>query len=311
MRQVADRFRVSAPLVHGWVSAQLLQSDGVGRIDEGSLPNVCEGTHYVSCRVCGRGAVKVTLAHVKLHGMNLSAYQATYPGAPIRSELCGKLRPKSSEQKTAQSQKLKDRFQTADGDLTRRQISEAATRMQAGDYGARAADHLRELNNRPEQKALLAAKSKARWDSGEQRAAVKTWQAEHPERVLASAAHARRHIRKHFTKLHAEVKEALVAAGLYEFQTEHEAGYYSIDEAMPGIRLAVEVDGCWWHGCQVCGHPGVGAIRACDARKTSYLVNRGWTIIRLAEHDIKADIGQCVQRVVDGVVQLRETRSAT
>lgn len=293
-------------------SVQLLSASGVlspgeGGFTEASVAGVREGAHYVVCQECTGRFIQLS-QHVPKHGLNVSSYLVRYPNGQIMSDTAIANRAKTPEQKAAQSRKLKDRFRTPEGEKTRQEIAEAARRMQAGDYGSRAAAHLRELNSRPDQKARRSAESKARWDFGEQRAVIRAWQAAHPDQVLASAAHARRHIRKHFTKLHETVKVGLVASGLNEFITEHEVGFYSIDEAMPGIQLAVEVDGCWWHGCHVCGHPGVGAIRSCDARKTSYLTNRGWTIIRLAEHDIKADIDGCVGMVRGTVERLCEER---
>lgn len=272
---------------------------------ESDIRALREGEDYVVCRECNRWTTEITANHLRAcSGMSRAEYLAKHAGAPWRSDLVRGRKAKTPEQKAAQSRKLKDRFQTPKGEKTRQEIAKAARRMQAGDYGARAVAHLREMNAQPDQKARRSAESKARWDLGGQRDAIKAWQSAHPDQVLASAAHARRHIRKHFTKLHETIKRSLVASGLDGFITEHEVGFYSIDEAMPGIRLAVEVDGCWWHGCQVCGHPGVGTIRSCDARKTSYLTNRGWTLIRLAEHDIKADLAGCVLKVSQTVEKL-------
>ncbi|HET6385512.1 MAG TPA: very short patch repair endonuclease [Armatimonadota bacterium] len=62
-------------------------------------------------------------------------------------------------------------------------------------------------------------------------------------------------------------------------------------------RVAVFVDGCFWHGCPSCGRvpPSMSAewlakIRANverDERVTESLRRDGWTVIRLAEHFLK------------------------
>jgi very-short-patch-repair endonuclease len=123
------------------------------------------------------------------------------------------------------------------------------------------------------------------------------WREAHPEEVLESALNARRHVKKRFTKPHQNVKAALIAAGLDGFITECEVGYYSIDEARPDLLLAVEVEGCYYHGCSDCGFPGLAGTILNDRRRATYLTNRGWTILRLLEHEVRADLEGCVRKV--------------
>jgi len=94
------------------------------------------------------------------------------------------------------------------------------------------------------------------------------------------------------------MKAAMKEAGLQEFQTEYPVAWYSIDEAMPGLRLAVEVDGCYWHGCESCGMPGTSRIRRIDKSKQTYLENRGWTVLRFPEHRINRDVQGCVAELL-------------
>lgn len=68
----------------------------------------------------------------------------------------------------------------------------------------------------------------------------------------------------------------------------------SIDIAFPGKRIAVFVDGCFWHGCpQHCVPPKNNAAWwkakldrnvARDKETTSHLLQSGWTVLRLWEH---------------------------
>lgn len=164
--------------------------------------------------------------------------------------------------------------------------------MQASGYGEKAAEHLRKLNADPEQKKLRALETKARWDSGEQRQKVGVWQSEHRDEVLESARHAREHLTT-TSQLHLRFKAELekVVPG---FITEYKCGWYSIDEAMPDIKLAVEVDGCYWHGCESCGFPGNPKIKAIDAKKQGYLTKRGWTILRIQEHRLNRELQFCL-----------------
>lgn len=69
------------------------------------------------------------------------------------------------------------------------------------------------------------------------------------------------------------------------------------DLIMPRKRIAIFVDGCFWHGCPQCGkHEGlrgefwVGKIEANvrrDERVTAELRELGWTVLRVPEHDVR------------------------
>lgn len=64
------------------------------------------------------------------------------------------------------------------------------------------------------------------------------------------------------------------------------------------IRLALFVDGCFWHGCHKCGHvPRQNRTywsvklmrnRARDVRVRRELKRLGWTVVRVWEHELSA-----------------------
>lgn len=70
------------------------------------------------------------------------------------------------------------------------------------------------------------------------------------------------------------------------------------DIVFPRARLAVFVDGCFWHGCPQHGHvprrnleywtPKLQRNRMRDSRTSELLRDAGWTVMRFWEHD---DIG--------------------
>nr|VFK29770.1 MAG: T/G mismatch-specific endonuclease [Candidatus Kentron sp. MB]VFK33872.1 MAG: T/G mismatch-specific endonuclease [Candidatus Kentron sp. MB]VFK76476.1 MAG: T/G mismatch-specific endonuclease [Candidatus Kentron sp. MB] len=80
------------------------------------------------------------------------------------------------------------------------------------------------------------------------------------------------------------------------------------DPVFPGKRLAVFVDGCFWHGCLIHGkisvsnrafwekklHDNVSRDRQTDAR----LVEMGWWVLRIWTHEIKQDVAVVVERVM-------------
>ncbi|ARO32686.1 very short patch repair endonuclease Vsr protein (plasmid) [Rhizobium sp. NXC14] len=81
------------------------------------------------------------------------------------------------------------------------------------------------------------------------------------------------------------------------------------DFAFPGSKIAVFLDGCFWHGCEA--HPPsvkknsdfwLGKIernRARDARATAHLVQLGWIALRFWEHETTGAIVTRIASVVE------------
>jgi DNA mismatch endonuclease (patch repair protein) len=66
--------------------------------------------------------------------------------------------------------------------------------------------------------------------------------------------------------------------------------HHRYDILVPSCKLAIEVDGCWWHGCRTCIKNISQASREQRARdrwweKKAKAV--GWKVLRIWEHDIK------------------------
>jgi DNA mismatch endonuclease (patch repair protein) len=69
-------------------------------------------------------------------------------------------------------------------------------------------------------------------------------------------------------------------------------------------RLAVFVDGCFWHGCKRCRNiPAhnhsfwlrkIRSNRDRDARVTRSLRNKGWRVARIWEHQVRRDPEKCI-----------------
>nr|VFJ88185.1 MAG: T/G mismatch-specific endonuclease [Candidatus Kentron sp. H]VFJ90197.1 MAG: T/G mismatch-specific endonuclease [Candidatus Kentron sp. H]VFJ96564.1 MAG: T/G mismatch-specific endonuclease [Candidatus Kentron sp. H] len=80
------------------------------------------------------------------------------------------------------------------------------------------------------------------------------------------------------------------------------------DLVFPGKRLAVFVDGCFWHGCPI--HGGIPATNrafwekklgdnvARDRRMDAKLAEMGWRVLRIWAHEIKQDTGAVVEKVM-------------
>jgi DNA mismatch endonuclease (patch repair protein) len=88
----------------------------------------------------------------------------------------------------------------------------------------------------------------------------------------------------------------------------------TIDVAFPAARVAVFVDGCFWHGCPEHGTQPransawwttkLAANRARDADTTALLAEAGWAVLRFWEH---AEPGEAAAVVAEAVRAARRT----
>ena len=90
---------------------------------------------------------------------------------------------------------------------------------------------------------------------------------------------------------------------------------YTADVVFTRARVAVFVDGCWWHKCPE--HykepksntrywlPKVDRNVARDAKVDALLDDAGWTVVRAWEHEDPVAVADRVERVVRGFVSPR------
>lgn len=86
------------------------------------------------------------------------------------------------------------------------------------------------------------------------------------------------------------------------------------DIAFPGLKIAVFIDGCFWHGCpEHASWPKrnaefwrqkIEANRARDADTDARLIAQGWKVIRVWEHEAPAVAAKRIERI------LSETRAS-
>ncbi|MET9563188.1 very short patch repair endonuclease [Streptomyces tauricus] len=84
----------------------------------------------------------------------------------------------------------------------------------------------------------------------------------------------------------------------------------TIDIAFTRSKVAVFMDGCFWHGCpQHATQPRANAEwwrekldrnMARDAETTRHLVASGWTVLRFWEHEVPGDVAERVAAAVVG-----------
>ncbi len=106
------------------------------------------------------------------------------------------------------------------------------------------------------------------------------------------------------------LRKALFAAGLRYRVDMRIAGVRSRpDVAFPGAKVAVFVDGCFWHGCpEHATWPKANAEwwrtkiegnRRRDSEATASLGATGWTVLRFWAHEDMAAAAEVVRRIVE------------
>jgi DNA mismatch endonuclease, patch repair protein len=101
------------------------------------------------------------------------------------------------------------------------------------------------------------------------------------------------------------MRRALWAAGIRGYRCHPKGIVGRPDLAWIGRRLAVFIDGAFWHG-----HPDyywgqsgpfwdekIARNRTRDESVNRELADAGWTVVRLWDFEVERDVGTCVARV--------------
>ena len=113
-------------------------------------------------------------------------------------------------------------------------------------------------------------------------------------------------IRSRNTKPELQLRTALWALGhRYRIRSTLEG---KPDIIFPRYRLAIFVDGCFWHGCPIHATkpksnadywlPKLERNRARDLGVTAKLASEGWRVHRVWEHEIRQDLTAVVRTVL-------------
>jgi DNA mismatch endonuclease (patch repair protein) len=104
------------------------------------------------------------------------------------------------------------------------------------------------------------------------------------------------------------LRRALWAKG-YRFRIQYSKE--KIDIAFPKKKIAIFVDGCFWHSCPIHSHipqsnvnywvPKLKKNLERDKEKSERLKNNGWKVLRVWEHEI-ADIDKVVGAIEEQFV---------
>jgi DNA mismatch endonuclease, patch repair protein len=127
-------------------------------------------------------------------------------------------------------------------------------------------------------------------------------------RTMASIPSAR-------TSLEQKLARSMWAAGLRGWRRTMKVERTRPDFAFPARKVALFVDGCFWHGCpRCCRRPESNATYwnskldrniARDKEQTERLVRAQWTVIRLWGHEIENDAPGCARRVATTLMRVK------
>lgn len=121
------------------------------------------------------------------------------------------------------------------------------------------------------------------------------------------------------TPVELALRRALYARGVRGWRCHYKRAAGTPDIAWPSLRVAIFVDGAFWHGHPSRHKPGrsgaywdekiarnVARDRAADAA----LREQGWTVIRVWDFEVRRDLASVVRRVA-AALRERATGTAT
>lgn len=104
------------------------------------------------------------------------------------------------------------------------------------------------------------------------------------------------------------LRSALHAEGL-RFRFHRRIEGITVDIVFPGPRVAVFVDGCFWHGCPEHATfpksnrdywlPKLAENKERDERQSKHLQRLGWKVIRVWEHDCLPPASNVVAQIIE------------
>jgi DNA mismatch endonuclease (patch repair protein) len=117
-----------------------------------------------------------------------------------------------------------------------------------------------------------------------------------------------RAVRRRDTTPEILLRRALFAAGVRGWRCDYRRAPGRPDLAWPALRVAVFVDGAFWHGHPSRHRPGrsgrywddkIAANMTRDRRVDSELRSRGWTVVRVWDFEVQKQRAKSVEAVAD------------
>lgn len=126
--------------------------------------------------------------------------------------------------------------------------------------------------------------------------------------VTASHRHLMQSVRgKGNRTTESRLRFAMVRASVKGWKANYRGATSTPDFFFPNERIAIFTDGCFWHGCQTCGHipkknnafwdAKITRNRERDEKNTITLQNQGILVLRFWEHDILHSLSLCIAKI--------------
>jgi len=126
-----------------------------------------------------------------------------------------------------------------------------------------------------------------------------------------------RRVKQKDTAAELALRSALHARGL-RYRLHRRVEGVAVDIVFCAPKVAVFVDGCFWHGCPrhatypksnlAYWLPKLAENRERDKRQSAKLRRAGWRVIRVWEHDCLPPTGRVVTRILDAVARNSASR---
>jgi DNA mismatch endonuclease (patch repair protein) len=111
------------------------------------------------------------------------------------------------------------------------------------------------------------------------------------------------HPQKHFkdTSIELKIEEELKRRGLVldrdYFKQVPLCKVKIVDFYLPGYRIVIEADGCYWHNCPIHGNGNIKGCNEKDPRQTAILTFNGFNVYRFWEHEINSNVVECINKL--------------
>lgn len=118
------------------------------------------------------------------------------------------------------------------------------------------------------------------------------------------------------TKPELRLRKALWGAGLRGYRLNWKKASGRPDICFPKRKVAIFINGCFWHRCPICNlglpktntefwHRKFELNVARDAEKARVLSEAGWKVLTVWECELRSDVDHCVDLVIHAIREQR------
>ncbi|MBP3039564.1 very short patch repair endonuclease [Bacillaceae bacterium Marseille-Q3522] len=128
-------------------------------------------------------------------------------------------------------------------------------------------------------------------------------------------SHNMKSIKSKGTKLEEKVNKALWIKGI-RFRKNNQKLFGKPDISIQKYKIVIFIDSCFWHGCEL--HSTIPVTnrgfwvkkinrnKERDIEVTDYYLRNGWNILRIWEHDLKADFSKTIDIIENFILNSKK-----